>query len=92
MDSYITPVPYPSAPMQVQHDVKKIVTGPATEITEDQIKVLVEQGFTRGLAKSLSMNNAIFPLRIWVVDNRFDCEQYFLYLYLQRCALLIGLL
>jgi len=69
MDSYITPVPYPSAPMQVQHDVKKIVTGHATEITEDQIKVLVEQGFTRGLAKSLSMNNAIFPLRIWVVDN-----------------------
>jgi len=69
MESYITPVPFPSAPMQSQHDVRSIATGAASEITEDQIKALSEQGYTRGLAKSLETNNTIFPLRIWVVDN-----------------------
>mmetsp|Transcript_46219 Transcript_46219/g.56002 ORF Transcript_46219/g.56002 Transcript_46219/m.56002 type:complete len:415 (-) Transcript_46219:254-1498(-) len=39
------------------------------EINEDQIARLKDQGFTIGLAKSLSENHKVFPLRIWVVDN-----------------------
>jgi len=70
MESYITPVPYPSAPsMQIQHESRTIAAGPANEMTEEQIKTLGQQGFTRGLAISLSQNNTTFPLRIWVVDN-----------------------
>lgn len=34
-----------------------------------QIRALMEQGFTRGLAEAMTQNNAAFPLRIWVVDN-----------------------
>jgi len=28
-----------------------------------------EQGFSKGLAETLTTNNAAFPLRIWIVDN-----------------------
>lgn len=41
----------------------------STTIDENQVQRLVEQGFTSGLARSLAMNNLVFPLRIWVVDN-----------------------
>jgi Mg-chelatase subunit ChlD len=34
-----------------------------------QIRALLEQGFTRGLAEAMTQNNATFPLRIWIVDN-----------------------
>lgn len=39
------------------------------KLGEGDIKSLQQQGFPRGLAKTLSTNNAAFPLRIWVVDN-----------------------
>lgn len=65
---YVIPVPVPSAPMQAQVNTS-IVTKTANEIGETQIQTLIDQGFTRGLAKSVSLNNTIFPLRIWVVDN-----------------------
>lgn len=35
----------------------------------DEILALQDQGFTKGLAETLTNNNAIFPLRIWIVDN-----------------------
>lgn len=69
MDSYanITPMPYPSAP-SAPNSLTTILQ-PAKDIGETAIKKLVGQGFTRGLAKSLSLNLTIFPLRIWVIDN-----------------------
>lgn len=70
---YVTPVPVPSAPSApsapTQAQQHTIVTKTVNEVGEDQIKALIGQGFTRGLAKSLTLNNTIFPLRIWVVDN-----------------------
>jgi len=39
------------------------------EINGNAEKRLKDQGFTAGLAQSLSTNNMYFPLRIWVVDN-----------------------
>eukprot|EP00521_Asterionellopsis_glacialis_P017026 CAMPEP_0195291352 /NCGR_PEP_ID=MMETSP0707-20130614/7745_1 /TAXON_ID=33640 /ORGANISM="Asterionellopsis glacialis, Strain CCMP134" /LENGTH=395 /DNA_ID=CAMNT_0040351657 /DNA_START=52 /DNA_END=1239 /DNA_ORIENTATION=+ len=39
------------------------------QVDEKQVQRLMQQGFTRGLAQSLSMNNQSFPYRIWVVDN-----------------------
>ena len=39
------------------------------KLRENEILALQDQGFTRGLAKTLTDNNASFPLRIWVVDN-----------------------
>jgi hypothetical protein len=36
---------------------------------DPEIRALIEQGFTRGLAEAMTNNNAAFPLRIWVVDN-----------------------
>jgi len=38
-------------------------------ISEDQIKQLEEQGFTRGLAQAVGETTDVFPLRIWIVDN-----------------------
>eukprot|EP00543_Licmophora_paradoxa_P000481 CAMPEP_0202445096 /NCGR_PEP_ID=MMETSP1360-20130828/3979_1 /ASSEMBLY_ACC=CAM_ASM_000848 /TAXON_ID=515479 /ORGANISM="Licmophora paradoxa, Strain CCMP2313" /LENGTH=400 /DNA_ID=CAMNT_0049061249 /DNA_START=81 /DNA_END=1283 /DNA_ORIENTATION=+ len=38
-------------------------------IQNAEIERLQEQGFTKGLAETLTKNNAMFPLRIWVVDN-----------------------
>jgi Mg-chelatase subunit ChlD len=35
-----------------------------------QIRALVQnEGFTYGLAEAMTQNNAVFPLRIWIVDN-----------------------
>lgn len=39
------------------------------DVEQNEVKRLVEQGFTTGLAESLTLNNMSFPLRIWVVDN-----------------------
>lgn len=39
------------------------------DVDENAVKKLKQQGFTTGLAHSLSKNNKSFPLRIWVVDN-----------------------
>ena len=39
------------------------------KLRDAEILALQDQGFTRGLAKTLTDNNASFPLRIWVVDN-----------------------
>lgn len=62
----IRPIPFPaSAPPSTdaqQH-------GESKPINEDQIRSLKAQGFTEGLARSLTENNINFPLRIWVVDN-----------------------
>ena len=40
-----------------------------TEITNRTIELLMEQGYTRGLAESLRRNKMAFPLSIWIVDN-----------------------
>jgi len=34
-----------------------------------EINAMREQGFTTGLARAMTQNNATFPLRIWVIDN-----------------------
>lgn len=38
-------------------------------LSDQEIKQLEEQGFPEGLARTLSANNEVFPLRIWIVDN-----------------------
>ena len=43
--------------------------GQSNELLDYQISQLKAQGFTTGLAKSLSQTKDLFPLRIWVVDN-----------------------
>lgn len=43
--------------------------GALAPVTERQIQQLVDQGYTRGHAASLSRTIRNFPLRIWVVDN-----------------------
>jgi isochorismate hydrolase len=40
------------------------------EVTEEQInELVVQQGYTHGLAEALATNAFVFPFRIWVVDN-----------------------
>jgi len=41
-------------------------------LNDEQIDALQRDGFTRGLAKSLHTNMAIFPKRFWIVDNSFS--------------------
>jgi hypothetical protein len=36
---------------------------------EVQVERLIEQGFSRGLAKSMENSILLFPLRYWIVDN-----------------------
>jgi Mg-chelatase subunit ChlD len=38
-------------------------------LSDNQIDQLLQQGFTRGLAKSLDEMKEVFALRIWIVDN-----------------------
>lgn len=42
---------------------------PSAELTQEHISILLEQGFSRGLAKALVENAQSFDHRIWVVDN-----------------------
>jgi hypothetical protein len=66
----VIPVPMaPSAPAHVATRHYNISSGKSQDITEEQEKALNKQGFTTGLARSLSDNNTNFPLRIWIVDN-----------------------
>jgi hypothetical protein len=43
--------------------------GSLSSIPETQIAQLQKQGYTRGLATSLSQTIRTYPLRIWIVDN-----------------------
>jgi hypothetical protein len=38
-------------------------------LQSSEIRQLTLQGFSKGLARAMTENNASFPLRIWVVDN-----------------------
>lgn len=64
---YTAVIPVPDAPPGKQLSI--VSDGAAKAVTDHQIDSLLEQGFTRGLAESLSANKMEFPLRIWVVDN-----------------------
>lgn len=66
--SFIRPIPF-SASAPPAMDTYTVTRGPTNEINQDQIRSLKLQGFTEGLARSLTDNNTNFPLRIWVVDN-----------------------
>lgn len=66
--TFISPIPF-SASAPPSTETYHVAHGPANEINQDQIRSLKSQGFTEGLARSLSDNNTNFPLRIWVVDN-----------------------
>ena len=41
----------------------------ALPLNDFQKKQLIDQGFSSGLAHALETNNAVFPLRYWLVDN-----------------------
>jgi hypothetical protein len=45
------------------------VVAPPSEIPENILKSLVNQGFTHSLARSLNETKQAFALRIWVIDN-----------------------
>ena len=57
----------PSAPVATRN--YQIASGKAVDVSEETVKILKKQGFSEGLALSLSENNTNFPLRIWIVDN-----------------------
>jgi hypothetical protein len=40
-----------------------------TDINQDHLSILLEQGFSTGLARALSANADSFDQRIWIVDN-----------------------
>lgn len=40
-----------------------------TDINQDHVSILLEQGFSLGLARALSANADSFDQRIWIVDN-----------------------
>jgi hypothetical protein len=48
--------------------IPQVVATPS-EIPENILKSLVDQGFTRSLARSLNETKQAFALRIWVIDN-----------------------
>jgi hypothetical protein len=43
--------------------------GAAKEINEEQVRSLKAQGYTDGLAQSITNTKITFPLRFWVIDN-----------------------
>lgn len=67
--SFISPIPFSASAPPATETYPVNVHSPANEINQDQIRSLKSQGFTEGLARSLTDNNTNFPLRIWVVDN-----------------------
>ena len=62
-------VPVGASNNSKQHVLLKAGASVTPQINEQQISALVQQGFTRGLARSLDRNIQAFPHRIWVVDN-----------------------
>lgn len=56
-----------SVPVATRH--YDISPGVSKDLTEETINALKKQGFSEGLAKSLSQTNTNFPLRIWLIDN-----------------------
>lgn len=68
----VSPMPVPTNRPELSKGRSSRVNLPTAtsyKLREDEIIALQEQGFPRGLAKSLTDNSAAFPLRIWVVDN-----------------------
>ena len=68
----VTVLPMPVAPTAPAAEATRhyhISSGKSDEVNEEQVKALKKQGFTEGLALSLSENKTNFPLRIWVLDN-----------------------
>lgn len=61
-----TAIPVPIAP---PNSVQQYQLKESSPLSEQSIKELKKQGFSHGLASSLTANNTEFPLRIWVVDN-----------------------
>lgn len=43
--------------------------GDVQPLGENETLALKDQGYTGGLIESLTTNSAVFPLRVWVVDN-----------------------
>lgn len=66
-----TPIPYFGDAPPVAMPIPSEGFGPAERrgVTEYQIQSLIEQGYSRGLAKMLGDSLDVFPLRIWIVDN-----------------------
>lgn len=55
--------------------VSEIPAAASQRLSEVQIKKLMEQGYTRGLAESLNQTKDAFALRIWIVDNSGSMQQ-----------------
>jgi len=70
MNATVLPSPIaPSAPTPVATRHYDVSPGKAEELSSSQLRALKKQGFTEGLARSLTDNKTNFPLRIWVLDN-----------------------
>jgi Mg-chelatase subunit ChlD len=71
--SPVTPMasPRPYAPLMTEGRSSHVLLPKQKSkvMTDPEIRVLMEQGFPRGLAEAMTKNNEAFPLRIWVVDN-----------------------
>jgi hypothetical protein len=76
-DNYVMATASPIEPMGVPMGVPNFSApmgpnfsaAPAPDISESQLKRLVDQGFTLSLARSLNETKRAFALRIWVIDN-----------------------
>jgi len=40
-----------------------------TTLNDKQLRILINQGFTKGLASALNANYEHFPVRFWIIDN-----------------------
>lgn len=70
LNATVLPMPVgPTAPTAEATRHYHISSGKSDEVNEEQVKALKKQGFTEGLALSLSENKTNFPLRIWILDN-----------------------
>ena len=66
-----TTIPYPGdePPVAIPVPSEGMESEVRKGVTEDQIQTLIEQGYSRGLAKMLGESLDVFSLRVWIVDN-----------------------
>jgi hypothetical protein len=61
--------PVPSEAHPSNASVTLPISKAKNDMSERATRLLIDQGFSRGLAAALAINTIAFPLRIWVIDN-----------------------
>lgn len=69
-DPEILTIPPTAPPMDTAKQSQFFLTRTKSKVLSSREKEqLKKQGFPLGFAQSIAANNAVFPLRIWIVDN-----------------------